>query len=59
VALNPVSVVRSTFSAAYNIPAEALAFVDGVAVTEDYVLQPNETLEFIKQAGVKGKFCNF
>lgn len=54
VALNSVSAVRGTFSVAYNIPADALAFVDGVSVAEDYVLQPNETLEFIKQAGVKG-----
>jgi len=54
VALNSVSAVRGTFSVAYNIPADALSFVDGIAVAEDYILQPNETLEFIKQAGVKG-----
>ena len=54
VALNTVSAVRGTFSVAYNIPAEAQAFVDGVLVNEDYILQPNETLEFVKAAGVKG-----
>lgn len=49
-----VSQVRASLVSAFNIPGEALAFVDGEQVDNNYVLQEGQTLEFIKQAGVKG-----
>lgn len=49
-----VATARATFSVPYNIPTEAAAFVNGEPVDEDYVLRPNESLEFMKAAGVKG-----
>jgi len=49
-----VAAVRSTFSAVYNIPNDAGAFIGGRGVAEDYVLRANETLEFVKEAGEKG-----
>lgn len=49
-----VSTVKASLVHAFNIPGEAQAFVNGEAVNGDYVLQANETLEFVKQAGVKG-----
>jgi len=54
VANSTVATVRNTFAGAYNIPSDAVALVNGQRVAEDYVLNSNETLEFIKQAGVKG-----
>lgn len=49
-----VSTVRASLIDAFNIPVDALAFVNGQQVDEDYVLQKNSTLEFVKQAGVAG-----
>lgn len=49
-----VSVVKASLVHAFNIPGEAQAFVNGETVNGDYVLQANDTLEFVKQAGVKG-----
>jgi len=49
-----VSTVKLSLVHAYNIPGESQAFVNGEAVNSDYALQANDTLEFIKQAGVKG-----
>lgn len=49
-----VDTVKASLVHAFNIPGEAAAFVNGEAVNGDYVLQANDALEFIKQAGVKG-----
>jgi hypothetical protein len=49
-----VQTVRASLVDAFNIPGDALAFVDGEQVDENHVLQQNQTLEFVKQAGVKG-----
>jgi hypothetical protein len=49
-----VAAVRNTFAQTHNIPSDAVAFVNGVKVGDDYILTDNCTLEFIKQAGVKG-----
>lgn len=46
--------VRLSLKDAFNIPAEALPFVDGEQVDGNYRLQGNETLEFCKQYGEKG-----
>jgi hypothetical protein len=49
-----VSTVRASLVDAFNIPGDALALVNGNQVDNNYTLQQNDTLEFIKQAGVKG-----
>jgi len=49
-----VNTVKASLVHAFNIPGEAQAFVNGETVNGDYVLQSNDTLEFVKQAGVKG-----
>src|SRR5690606_19464861 len=40
-----VSTVRASLVDAFNIPGDALAFVNGEQVDGSYVLQKNETLE--------------
>jgi len=49
-----VTTVRASLVDAFNIPGDALAFVNGEQVDANYTLQSNDTLEFVKQAGVKG-----
>lgn len=49
-----ISAVRASLVEAFNIPADAIAFVDGEQVDENHILLENSTLEFVKQAGVKG-----
>lgn len=49
-----VSQVRANLVDAFNIPGDALSFVNGEQVDANYTLQQNDTLEFVKQAGVKG-----
>ena len=39
---------------AFNIPPDALPFVNGEQVDGDYLLSPNDTLEFVRQWGQKG-----
>jgi hypothetical protein len=49
-----VAAVRNTFAQTHNIPEDAVAFVNGAKVDDDYIIEENSTLEFIKQAGRKG-----
>ena len=49
-----VAEVRKGLKAIMGIPADAQARVDGKVVDGDYILQENETLEFVKVAGQKG-----
>jgi len=49
-----VSQVRANLVDAFNIPGDALSFVNGEQVDANYTLKKNDTLEFVKQAGVKG-----
>lgn len=49
-----VSDVRRTHSATLNIPTNATAFVDGEQVTNDYILEDGDELEFVRPAGTKG-----
>lgn len=49
-----VQTVRASLVDAFNIPGDALSFVNGEQVDANYTLQQNDTLEFVKQAGVKG-----
>ncbi len=45
--------VRRNLVDAFNIPAEAIAFVNGALVEPSYRLLPNDTLEFVKRRGEK------
>lgn len=54
VADQTVASVRQTFAGPYNIPTDAVARINNVQVGDDYVLRPNEQLEFVKLEGVKG-----
>jgi len=63
-----VAIVRESLVDAFNLPDEAIAFVNGKPVGGDFRLQANDTLEFVKQSGRKGvgeevwtdeEFCQF
>jgi hypothetical protein len=47
--------VRHALAPVLNIGAEAMAVVNGIAVGEDYVLAPDDHLEFVRLAGEKGR----
>lgn len=49
-----VQQVRANLVDAFNIPGDALAFVDGEQVDQNHILQEGQVLEFVKAAGVKG-----
>ena len=44
VAGHTVSAARATFAQSYNIPSDAVAFVNGVKVGEDYISTPTSLL---------------
>lgn len=46
--------VRKTFRTMFNIPEGARALVKGEEVAEDQMILPGQTLEFVKESGVKG-----
>lgn len=46
--------VRDYLKHVLNIPTDAQARVDGNLVDGDYILQADETLEFVKTSGQKG-----
>ena len=48
-----VSNLMTSLTDVFNIPAEALAFVNGEEVDPSYRLLPNDTVEFVKQYGEK------
>lgn len=49
-----VQAIREAFTEDLNIDPTAQAQVGGVPVGEDYVVRADQTLHFIKPAGVKG-----
>lgn len=49
-----VTEVREMLSQALNIDPEATPLVNGDGVGEDYVLQADDELEFVKASGTKG-----
>jgi hypothetical protein len=51
---NTVGDVRETLKQVFNIPNDAQPLVNGENVADRYRLKANDSLEFIKQAGVKG-----
>ena len=63
-----VASVRASLVDAFNIPDDAVAFVNGELILADHRLEANDTLEFVKQRGCKGvgdqvwteeEFCKF
>lgn len=49
-----VGSVKKSLKEVFNIPSEAQAIVAGSTVDNDFVLKAGDSLEFIKEAGVKG-----
>jgi len=49
-----VGSVRKSLRNSFNIPSDAVATVDGKQVGDDHVLSASQSLEFSKEAGVKG-----
>jgi len=49
-----VGSVKKSLKEVFNIPSEAQAIVSGQNVDNDFVLKAGDSLEFIKEAGVKG-----
>lgn len=54
VAGHGVHAVRASLVDAFNIPPDAMSFMNGEQVSETYILRPDDTLEFCKQRGNKG-----
>lgn len=49
-----VGELRKSIKDIYNIPNDATALIDGVQVDDNAIITKDSTIEFIKQAGVKG-----
>lgn len=49
-----VGYVRKKLREVLNIPGDAEALISGKAVGDEFVLEGNQSLEFVKEAGVKG-----
>lgn len=49
-----ISQIRRDLGDVMNISDNAAAMVSGSAVSEDYVVQPGDRLEFIQASGTKG-----
>ena len=54
-----VDVVAKHLHQAFNIPLDAVAFVNGEKVTFNYTLSDGESLEFIQESGRKGGLQDF
>lgn len=50
----PVGGVRQVLAPVLNIGTDTLAVVNGTKVGEDYILAPDDLLEFVRLAGEKG-----
>ena len=49
-----VGSVKKSLREVYNIPGDATALVSGKEVQDDFILEGGMSLEFFKEAGVKG-----
>jgi hypothetical protein len=49
-----VGMVRKSLREVFNIPGDANALVSGKEVADDFILDGGNSLEFVKEAGVKG-----
>ncbi|KAA0131606.1 hypothetical protein FYZ48_26070 [Gimesia chilikensis] len=54
-----VSYVSRALRAAFNIPHDAVALVGGKTVASDYILSDGESVEFLREVGVKGGLHDF
>jgi hypothetical protein len=50
-----VGMVRKSLREVFNIAGDAEARIGGKAVGDDFILEAGQNLEFVKEAGVKGK----
>jgi hypothetical protein len=50
-----VGMVRKSLRDIFNIPGDAEALIAGKTVGDDFVLEGGQNLEFVKEAGVKGR----
>lgn len=46
--------VKKSLREVFNIPGDAEALISGKQVGDDFILEPGMSLEFVKEAGVKG-----
>jgi hypothetical protein len=51
-----VGTVRKNLREVFNIPGDAEALISGKAVGDDFILEGGQSLEFLKESGVKGFF---
>lgn len=51
-----VGSVKKSLREVFNIPGDAQAIVSNKEVGDDFILEGGMSLEFVKEAGVKGKF---
>lgn len=49
-----VGSVRKSLRESFNLPGDAEAVIDGKTVGDDFILEGGQTLDFTKEAGVKG-----
>lgn len=49
-----VGTVKKSLREVFNIPGDAEALIGGKQVGDDFILEPGMSLEFVKEAGVKG-----
>lgn len=54
IAGSKVSAIRASLADSFNIPINALSFVNGEQVGHDYILKANTVLEFLLKEGKKG-----
>jgi hypothetical protein len=50
-----VGSVRKSLREVFNIPGDAEALIGGKNVGDDFILEGGQNLEFVKEAGVKGR----
>jgi len=49
-----VGKVRKSLREVFNIPGDAEALIAGKQVGDDYILEGGQSLEFLKNSGIKG-----
>lgn len=50
-----VGQVKKSLREAFNIPSDAEALIGSKQVGDEFILEGGQSLEFVKEAGVKGK----
>jgi hypothetical protein len=49
-----VGTIRKSLREVFNIPGDAEALISGKRVNDDFILEGGMSLEFVKEAGIKG-----